>query len=105
MKQIATAIGVLVIGSTLFFGISFLMCYVVIDLIQLFNIPYLKTFSFFNVFGTIIILSIVRMKTENKKSESETDDQMVRSIANTISGALSILMLWGLCYIIKYLFM
>jgi hypothetical protein len=80
------------------------MCYVVIDLIQLFDIPYLKTFSFFNVFGAIIILSIVRMKVENK-SDSETDDRMVRSIANAISGALTILMLWGLCYIIKYLFM
>lgn len=105
MKQIATAVGALVIASALFFGISFWMSYVVVDLVRLFDIPYLNTFSFFNVFGTIIIISIMRMKVENKKSEGDTDDQLVRSISNTLSGFVSILLMWALCYIVKYLLM
>ena len=105
MKQIATAIGVLVIAATLFFGTSFLISYAVIDIVRLFDIPYLKTFSFFNIFGVIIVISMIRMKTEHKKSEGENDDKMIQAISKTISGILSILMLWGLCYIVKYLFM
>lgn len=104
MKQIATAVGALVIASALFFGISFWMSYVIVDLIKLFDIPYLNTFSFFNVFGAIIVISIMRMKAE-KKTEGDTDDHLVRSIANSLSGFVSILLMWGLCYIVKYLFM
>lgn len=104
MKNLATAIGVLIIGSFLFFGISFLMTYVAIDVTRLYQIPYLNTFTFSNMFGLIVVVSMIRTKAQ-KKTDEDDSEKFARSIAETISGALTITLLWGLCYIAKYLFM
>jgi hypothetical protein len=104
MKQIATIIMALFLGAALFFGISFLMCYVIIDIAKLFSIPYLINFNFYQVFGAIIVLSIARMKGE-KKEDKEPEDKFAQAVASTISGALNILLIWGMCYTVKFLFL
>jgi hypothetical protein len=104
MKNLATAIGVLMIGSFLFFGTSFLMTYVSIDLIRLFQIPYLNALTFSNMFGLIAVVSLIRTKAPKRTDEDEAE-KFARSIADTISGALTITFLWGLCYVAKYLFL
>jgi nucleoside permease NupC len=106
MKQIATGIVALFLGAALFFGISFWMSYVTLDIVKLYKIPYLINFDFYQIFGSIIVLAIVRMKTNNQKNDkdSEVEDKFTQSIAQTISGGLNILLIWGLCYAAKYLF-
>ena len=63
-------------------------------------------FDFYQIFGSISVLAIIRMKTDNQKNDkdSEVEDKFIRSIAQTISGGLNILLIWGLCYAAKYLF-
>lgn len=108
MKQLATIIMTLTVSTVLFFGISFWMCYVILDIIHLFTIPYFINLTMSQVFAIIVILAIARMKTDNtdksKESIEETaEETMIKAIGRTISGSLTILFIWGLCYIAKYL--
>jgi hypothetical protein len=105
MKQIATAIGLLFIGSSLFFGMGFLQTYVLMDLTSLFNVPYLKEIGFWQFFGLVIIFSVLTLKAKPKKDDDSEDEKIAHGIAQSISGALTVLMIWGLCYLAKFLFM
>lgn len=103
MKQLATGLGIIVIGSFLFFGVSLLVTYVVLDLVNLFSIPYLKEFTFWNLFGLVVVFSILNLRSKKTKEDSDdADDKLVKSIGETISSVITLLMIWGLCYVINY---
>ena len=107
MKQIASAIGILFIGSALFFGVGFLQTFVLLDLAQLFDVPYLKEIGFQQFFGIVVIFSVLTLKGKPKKDKDEDseDEKIAHGVASTLSGALNVLMIWGLCYLAKFLFM
>ena len=103
MKQLATALGIIVIGSFLFFGVSILVTYLIKDLINLFNIPYLREFTFSNIFGVVIVFSILNLRSKKTKEDSEdADDKLVKAIGEPISSVITLLMTWGLCYVVNY---
>lgn len=102
MKQLATALGIIVIGSFLFFGVSTLVTYVIADLTRLFQIPYLKEFTFWNLFGLVVVFSILSMRSKKEDSNAEPDEKMLKTISETISSAIALMMIWGLCYVINY---
>ena len=104
MKQIASAIGVLFIGSALFFGAGFLIAYVILDLAHLFDIPHLKSLSLWQSYGLTIVFSILVMKSKPRKSDDPEEDKIAAGVAESITGALNVLMIWGLCYLAKFLF-
>jgi hypothetical protein len=104
MKQLATAISTIIVSAFLFFGLSFLMSYVILDIAQLYSIPFILDFTISQVFASIVILSIARIKIRSKTDE-DAEDQIVTAIVNIITAVLTISMLWGFCYIIKYLFL
>jgi hypothetical protein len=106
MKQIASTIGILFIGSALFFGVGFLQTYVLLDLARLFDVPYLKEIEFWQYFGIVIIFAVLTLKAKPKdKEEDSEDEKIVNGLAGTISGAINVLIIWGLCYLAKFLFM
>jgi hypothetical protein len=104
MKTLATGLGILVIGSFLFFGVGFLVTYIIADLSALFAIPYLKDFTFWNFFGVTVIFSILNLRTKKvKDDENDADDKLVKSIGETISSVITLLMIWGLCHLLNYI--
>jgi hypothetical protein len=106
MKQLATGLGIIVIGSFLFFGVSFLVTYVMVDLAALFEVPYLKDFTFWNFFGLTVIFSILNIKSKKTKGdEDDADEKLARSIGETLSSVITLLLLWGLCYVVNYFFL
>lgn len=103
MKQLATGLGIIVIGSFLFFGVSLFVTYVIADLINLFSIPYLKEFTFSNILGLVIVFSILNLRSKKTKEDLEdADDKLVKAIGETISSIITLSMTWGLCYVINY---
>ncbi len=105
MKQIASFIGVLFIGSALFFGIGFLVAYVILDLAQLFDVPYLKSLTLWQSFGLTIVFSVLSMKAKPRKNDDPEEDKIAIGVADSITGALNVLMIWGLCYLANFLFL
>lgn len=87
----------------LFVGIlvSLLRAYIIVDVIDLFNIPHAYVFTVPHVWALLSILMIIQ-STSSKVKEESWEETLARLWLKIIEAVLGVLFVWGIVYIVHY---
>jgi len=82
------------------FLLSMLSTYIIVDLVNLFAIPWLKNLSFIQIFGLCIIIGIIKYKPDTKSEEEKSfSDSLLEGFIKLFGSAIFYLLAWGITYI------
>ena len=86
------------------FLVSLLQTHVILSLSELYKLSFITQFSFVQVFGLLLIFGIAKFKIDSSKSEDKPYSEKLKDgIVNVITGAIMLLILWGLSTVMYYL--
>lgn len=98
------------IGKTLaFFAImacsvllQLLLTYIILSISTLYGISFISQLTFTQVFGTLIIISLVRYR-KTKTEEKELGDVFLEGFVGLLSNTLLYLFVWGFAFLTYYI--
>ena len=80
--------------------VSFLQTYIIISIAGMYELSFITKLSFMQVFGFMLIFSLVKFKKSETTSDQTFSDVMTKSLSNTLTGVFSYLTMWGIAYLI-----
>lgn len=74
--------------------------YVILQIITLYQVPYLSTISFIQLYGLILVINIIRYNKDKKeKDDSPYTKKMGKIFLEIIEKIITFLVFWGLAFV------
>jgi len=90
----------ILIGIICSFLVGLLETYVIISIANLFKLAFITQFSFVQIYGACIIISLIKYRYKKPESEKkEFSDFMLESFSQIFTNALVILITWGSSFV------
>lgn len=75
--------------------------YIALSISTLYQIPYLSTMSFIQLYGLILVINLLKYNKDKKeKDQSSYGGKMKKIFLEILEKVVSLLVFWGLAYII-----
>jgi len=84
------------------FMLSLLSTYIIVNISDLFEIPYLKDFTFIQILGLCLVIGIIKYKPKSKSEKSEDKkftDSLLEGFFSLIDITFFYLLAWGITYL------
>lgn len=102
MKPLLKITSVIIVLVLSFFT-GLLGAYVFIQIANLFGLDFIAQFSFVQIYGILILISILGYKYEKSGPEESFSETMVGLFFTVFARAAIILLTWGLSFIAYYI--
>lgn len=97
LGKITTSIIILILG----FFLSLLLTHIVISIANLYQISYITQFSFVQLFGIIIIITL--LKYTHSYKEPKEDVSYTNMFIGIVTNACLYLLMWGFAFIAHHI--
>lgn len=83
--------------------VSFLRAFVIVDLIDLFNVPYFYAFDVVHVWALLAVLLIASSSSKKNEDEDRSWDDTLKELwFKMFEKIFFVLASWGLAYLVSY---
>ena len=85
------------------FLVGLLTIHILLSIANLYKLEFITRFSFVQIYGIIILISIIRYKYKKSDDDEKFSDAMLKSLQIIFTTVGVMLSTWGLSFVIYYL--
>lgn len=95
--KLINSIGIVALGFLLSIPVILLNSHVFLSLANLYDVPFVKDLSQYQVIGSLYLLSLLRSSKKDQKSEEKSNEDMLKeNVILIITRVIEVLVLWGI---------
>lgn len=99
MEDFSKLIGYVVMFFVVILGVGLLGAYITLDIAKLYEVPYVSTLNFSQMYGLTIVVGLLKNRAITKDSEDD-----YTPAAKTAISVVAILAVWAISYMAHGLF-